>query len=38
MNFADAMIAAAARAPGAALTVASDIRPCTTTLGEVVAA
>lgn len=37
MNFIDAMIAAAARAPGAALTVASDIRPCTTTLGEVVA-
>lgn len=38
MNFADAMIAAAARAPGAALTVASDKLPCTTTLGEVVAA
>jgi acyl-CoA synthetase (AMP-forming)/AMP-acid ligase II len=38
MNFADAMIAAAARAPGAALTVASDNLPCTTTLGEVVAA
>ena len=38
MNFADAMIAAAARAPGAALTVASDKLPCATTLGEVVAA
>ena len=38
MNFADAMIAAAARAPGAALTVASDKLPCTTTLGDVVAA
>ncbi|MGH6651498.1 MAG: AMP-binding protein [Sphingopyxis sp.] len=38
MNFADAMIAAAARAPGAALTVASDNLPCTTTLGEVVVA
>ena len=38
MNFADAMIAAAARAPGAALTVASDTLPCSTTLGEVVVA
>lgn len=38
MNFIAAMIAAAARAPDAPLTVASDIRPCTTTLGEVLAA
>lgn len=38
MNFADAMITAAARAPDAALTVASDSNPAETTLGEVVAA
>ncbi|MBL8650934.1 MAG: AMP-binding protein [Sphingopyxis sp.] len=38
MNFADAMIAAAARAPGAYLVVASDSLACTATLGEVVAA
>ena len=38
MNFIAAMTAAAARAPDAPLTVASDIRPCTTTLGDVVAA
>lgn len=37
-NFIEAMTAAAARAPGAALTVASDRLPCTTTLGDVVAA
>ncbi|WP_260582882.1 AMP-binding protein [Sphingopyxis sp. PET50] len=38
MNFADAMMAAAARMPGASLTVASDTHPAETTLGEVVAA
>lgn len=38
MNFADAMIAAAARAPDSTLTVASDSNPAETTLGEVVAA
>lgn len=37
-NFIEAMAGAAARAPGAALTVASDMRPCTATLGDVVAA
>jgi len=37
-NFIEAMTAAAARAPGAVLTVASDSLPCTTTLGDVVAA
>ncbi|KQZ62322.1 hypothetical protein ASD67_12280 [Sphingopyxis sp. Root1497] len=37
-NFIEAMTAAAARAPGAALAVASDRLPCTTTLGDVVAA
>ncbi len=38
MSFIEAMIAAAERAPDASLTVASDQLPCTTTLGEVVAA
>jgi acyl-CoA synthetase len=38
MNFAGAMIAAAAFAPDARLTVASDSNPVETTLGEVVAA
>lgn len=38
MSFIEAMTAAAARASDAPLTVASDMRPCTTTLGEVVAA
>jgi acyl-CoA synthetase (AMP-forming)/AMP-acid ligase II len=38
MNFIEAMIGAAMRRPGASLTVASDKRPCATTLGEVVAA
>lgn len=38
MNFIEAMIAAAARAPDAPLTVASDIRPAVSTLGEVVQA
>ena len=38
MNFIEAMTAAAARAPGASLSVASDNLPCTTTLGDVVAA
>ena len=34
----DRMIAAAARAPGTPLTVASDTRACATTLGDIVAA
>ena len=38
MNFIAAMTAAAARTPDAPLTVASDTRPCTATLDEVVAA
>ncbi|MFN7028028.1 MAG: AMP-binding protein [Sphingopyxis sp.] len=38
MSFIEAMIVAAERAAAAPLTVASDIRPCITTLGEVVAA
>ncbi|ALH80342.1 AMP-binding protein [Sphingopyxis macrogoltabida] len=38
MNFIEAMIAAAARTPDAPLTVASDIRPAASTLGEVVQA
>ncbi|MGB3847516.1 MAG: AMP-binding protein [Sphingopyxis sp.] len=38
MNFIDAIIAAAARAPAAALTVVSDTCPAETTLGDVVAA
>jgi acyl-CoA synthetase (AMP-forming)/AMP-acid ligase II len=38
MNFIEAMIAAAERAPGAGLVVASEIHPCTATLAEVVAA
>src|SRR3546814_12514620 len=37
-NFIEAMIAAAARAPAASLTVASDVRPGETTLGAVVSA
>ncbi|QNO27010.1 AMP-binding protein [Sphingopyxis sp. OPL5] len=37
-NFIEAMTAAAARAPGASLTVASDRLPCITTLSDVVAA
>ena len=37
-NFIETMMAAAARAPGTPLTVASDARPCATTLGETVAA
>ena len=36
MSFIEAMIAAAARAPEAPLTVASEARPATSTLGEVV--
>ena len=37
-SFIEAMSAAAGRSPGAALTVASETRPCTAALGEVVAA
>src|SRR3546814_17838296 len=37
-KFIEAMIAAAARAPAASLTVASDVRPGETTLGAVVSA
>src|SRR3546814_18758709 len=37
-NFVEARSSAAARAPAAALTVASDVRPCETTRGAVVAA
>ena len=37
-NFIEAMIASAARAPDAPLTVASDTQPCATTLGAIVAA
>ena len=36
-TFIDAMIAAAAANPGASLTVASDVKPCTASLGDVVA-
>lgn len=37
-SFIEAMTAAAAQRPNALLTVASDVRPCTTRLAEVVAA
>jgi acyl-CoA synthetase (AMP-forming)/AMP-acid ligase II len=38
MSFIEAMIVAAARSPGAPLTVASEVRPAASTLGEVVLA
>ncbi|NIJ36753.1 acyl-CoA synthetase (AMP-forming)/AMP-acid ligase II [Sphingopyxis panaciterrae] len=38
MNFIEAMIAAAGQAPHAPLTIASDVRPAASTLGEVVRA
>ena len=37
-NFIEAMIAAAERVPGAGLVVASETRPCVTTLAGVVTA